>query len=168
MSDTFLERFEQRRQEKLAADRSFPLAGETLVHKASVAPEIPMRLQETRAKVTAQLLVAKELIAKANGKGVNADDIVISDDELLLMGEETVLACLEPESHDAWARLRDPKAAYPLDFDDVMSVADYLVSRVTGIIPTVAPVDSSTGRRQTASTSKARSRSTAKTPAGSG
>lgn len=172
MADDFLTRFEQRRQERLAADRSFPLAGETLIHKASVAPEVGQRLEEARDEMAAQLDQARAIsleiqkrIDSANGDGVDLSGIDtramrLTDDAVILAADETVLACLEPDSHEAWARLRDVKADYPLNVAEIMEITDYLLQRVTGV-PTDAPADSSDGRTKTGKQSKAASSSTA-------
>lgn len=176
MTDQFLEAFEARRAAREQADRSFPLAGETLVYRSSVAPEVGMRLETMRQKVREQLerlRVAASAVEKTAGNGAGEaslealstalDSMEISDEQMLQSGDETVLACLEPESHEAWARLRSKDAPQPLTFDEIFELADYLLGCVSGI-PTSAPADSSDGRTPTASKSKARSSSAAKTP----
>lgn len=163
--DDFLTRFEQRRADRLKADRSFTVAGETLTHKPSVSPEVGQRLEEVRRQVGAELEEAQKRIQAANGNPPDLSDLKISDDVMILTADETILACLEPGSHEAWARLRDVNAEYPLNFEEIMELADYLLGRVTGI-PTVAPADSSAGRTTTAKRSRANSSSTAKTPTG--
>ena len=179
MSETFLEQFERKRRERLEADRSFPLAGETLVHKPAVAPEVGQRLEQARVAVAAQLDQAMALqrelqkrVEDANGDGPNLEGLDLSvlsdmkrDDEIIAAADEAILACLEPGSHKAWGRLRDPAAAYPLDFNDIMGIADYLLGRVTGI-PTDAPAGSSAGRTKTAKPSKAASSSPARSRRG--
>ena len=165
MTDDFLTRFEERRKERLLADRSFPLAGETLTHKASVAPEVGKRLEEMRQEVGRELEELKRRLAEANGNPPDLSDLKISDDAMIEVADETILACLEPESHPVWARLRAIDNAYPLNFEEIMALADYLLGRVTGI-PTVAPAGSSDGRTTTAKRSKAASPSKAKTSAG--
>lgn len=162
MTDDFLARFEQRRQERLEADRSFPLAGATLTHKASVAPEVGKRLEDMRRQVGTELEEAQRRIQAANGSPPDLSDLKISDDEMIQAADETILACLEVESHETWASLRDIEAVYPLNFEEIMQLADYLLGRVTGI-PTDAPAGSSDGRTTTAKKSKAPSSSTAKT-----
>lgn len=165
MTDDFLTRFEQRRQERLAADRSFPLAGETLIHKASVAPEVGKRLEDMRQEVGRELDEAKRRLAEANGEPLDLSDLKISDDIMIQAADETIIACLEPDSHETWARLRAIDAEYPLNFEEIMMLADYLLGRVTGI-PTDAPAGSSAGREKTGRKSKADSSSTAKASTG--
>lgn len=165
MTDSFLERFEKRRQERLAVDRSFPLAGETLVHRASVAPEVGSRLEAMRDEVGKTVAEARRRIAAANGDPADLSDLDFDDSRMIESADETILACLEPESHEAWARLRAIDAEYPLNFEEIMSLADYLLGRVTGI-PTSAPADSSAGRTTTGKRSKADSSSTAKASKG--
>lgn len=159
MGDSFLEDFERRRQERLAADRTFTLAGERLTHKAAVAPEVAHRLEAMRRKVEAELAEARRRIETANGKPADLSDLQISDEAMIAAADDTILACLEADSHDGWARLRNTDAAYPLAWEDVMGIADWLLGRVSGI-PTVAPADSSDGRTKTATSSKAASSST--------
>ena len=156
MTDEFLERFERRRQERLAADRTFPLAGETLTHKPSVAPEVGSRLEAMRDDVGKQVAEARRRIAEANGEPADLSDLDFRDTTMIDTADETILACLEPESHEAWARLRATDSPYPLNFEEIMSLADYLLGRVTGI-PTSAPAGSSAGRETTAKRSKAAS-----------
>ena len=166
MSDQFLAEFERKRAERLAADRAFTLAGVTLTHKPSVAPEVGQRLEQMRRVVSGELEEMQKRIAAANGDGADLSDLRISDDEMIQSADETILACLEPESHQAWASLRAVDAGYPLNFNEIMGLADYLLGRVTGI-PTDAPADSSAGRKTTGKPSKAASSSKANVPAGS-
>lgn len=165
MTDDFLARFERRRQERLEADRTFPLAGETLTHRASVAPEVGSRLEAMRDKVGAEVAEARRRIAAANGEPADLSDLQFDDASMIEVADDTILACLEPDSHEAWSRLRAVDAAYPLNFEEIMSLADYLLGRVTGI-PTSAPADSSDGRTTTAKRSKAASSSTASSSTG--
>lgn len=161
MTDTFLQQFEERRQARLQTERSFVLAGETLVHKPSVAPEVGHRLEAMRQRVAEELAEARQRIEKANGKPPDLSDLeTISDDVMIKAADDAILACLDPDSHAGWARLRDPDAAYPLNWNEVVEIADWLLGRVTGI-PTDAPADSSDGRTQTGKNTKAASSSRA-------
>lgn len=167
MSDTFLERFEQRRTERLQADRSFVLAGETLTFKPSVAPEVGMRLQTVRQQYATQLLEAQRRLAayeKDPGKPIEVDDLNLDAEALIAAADEQIMACLDDPGQKAWGRLRALDAEYPLSASEIGEIADYLLGRVTGI-PTDAPVDSSNGRTKTVNGSKAPSSSRAKTPA---
>ena len=109
--------------------------------------------------------------AKKNGKGeeeiekliARMPDRKLDDDELIQIGDETIISCLEPESHKTWARLRSGEQRQPITFDEVFSIANYLLSRVTEI-PTDAPSDSSAGRTQDDKRSTGKSSSLAKTP----
>ena len=176
MTDDFLAAFEARRAAREQADRSFELAGEKLVYRASVAPEVGMRLEEMRQRVRAQLetlraaLDAAEKAPEQNGGEPDLtpvaavlDGMDVSDADMLQIGDETVLACLDPASHEAWARLRSNDAAQPLIFDEVFEIADYLLGKVAGI-PTDAPADSSAGRTEIDKPSKEKSSSPARTP----
>ncbi len=133
--DAFLQRFEERRAAREAADRTFQIAGATLTYRPSVAPEVGLKL----------------------------DAMTVSDSEMLQVGDETVLACLTVESREEWAALRSPDGEHPLTFDEVFEIADYVLGRVAGI-PTSAPADSSDGRTETAKPSKAKSSSRATAP----
>jgi hypothetical protein len=178
-TDEFLTRFEERRAAREHADRTVTIAGEKLVYRPTVAPEVGLRLEAMRQKVVEQLERLRDAAQKAErdtaaaeGNGTDVDltalndaleRMEVSDEDMLLIGDETVLACLEPSSHPAWARLRDPAATQPLTFDEVFELADYLLGRVAGV-PTSAPADSSDGRTETSRSSKGRSSSPAKIP----
>jgi len=169
--DEFLRAFEERRKARLEADRSFTLCGETLTHRAAVAPEVGMRLESMRQRVRHQLETLRkqaEEAQKANGDADLAaladalDNLDVTDEEMLSVADDTVRQCLEPDSHPAWDRLRSPDAPQPLTFDEIFEVADYLLGRVAGI-PTSAPADSSAGRTETAKPATGKSSSRAKT-----
>ncbi len=179
-TDEFLTRFEERRAAREHADRTVQIAGENLVYRPTVAPEVGLKLEAMRQKVVAQLERLRDAAQKAEkdtkaAEGNGAADIdltalndaldrmEVSDEDMLLIGDETVLACLEPTSHPAWARLRDADAKQPLTFDEVFELADYLLGRVAGV-PTSAPADSSDGRTETSRPSKGKSSSPAKIP----
>lgn len=164
--DDFLQNFERRRAEREQADRTFTLAGVTLTHKPSVAPEVGSRLEAMRRKVAAQLDEAqKRLAAAKDGALADLSDLDLRDEDMIQVADETILDCLEPDSHAGWAKLRDPASPHPLNFEEVMSITDYLLGRVTGV-PTVASADSSDGRTNTGSRSKGSSSRRAKTRAG--
>ncbi len=164
MTDDFLERFEAQRAARLAAERSFQLAGETLTFKPSVPPETGARLQACREKYANQLAEGQRRIAAYeadNSVGLMTDDLDLDIDGLILAADEQILNCLEPDGQAAWGRLRALDAAEPLTFQEIGQIADYLLGRVTGI-PTDAPAGSSAGRTTTAKQSKAASSSKAK------
>lgn len=165
MSD-FLTEFHKKREARLAADRTFTLAGETLTHRPSVAPQIGLKLEAARHKVSVELLEISQRAKEINGSVPDEFVRLISgqttDVEMLQISDEVIVACLEPDSHEAWGRLRDENAAYPLSVADVMEIADFLIERVTQI-PTVAPAGSSDGRTETVKPSKGTSSSAGKT-----
>lgn len=144
--DDFLVRFEERRKARAEAEREFTIAGETLRFRPTIAPEVMFRFQEPFRHA-------------ANGNGDGGD---LSDDLLLQIADETILACLEPGSYEGWARLRSVDAEQPLTYQDIFDIVGYLFSKVAGL-PTGAPSDSSSGRTETVSKSKAVSSSPAKT-----
>ena len=166
MSDTFLQDFEKRRAERLAADRTFQLAGETLVYRPSVPPQVGLKLEEARHRVAVEVLEISELAKGINGtvppEFVRLLSGQTTDSDILQIADETIVACLEPESLEGWGRLRAEDAAYPLSISEVMEIADWLIGKVTGT-PTDAPADSSDGREKTASRSKGSSSSTGRT-----
>lgn len=146
MTDDFLERFEQRRQERLQADRTVTIAGVDLIYRPSISPETALLLEETRDRYVSQ-----------NG----SRDITAT--HLVNVADQSILECLEPASHQAWANLRDPAAEYPLSLSDVFDLAEYLLGKAAGT-PTDAPSGSSDGRTTTAQQSTEDSSSTANAP----
>lgn len=176
--DDFLKDFERRRAEREQADRTFTLAGVTLTHKPSVAPEVGSRLERMRRRVARQGLEAQEKLAELQKRlaalkegdtlevgDLELTDEVVDDEGMILAADETILACLEPGSHAGWAQLRAPDAPHPLNLEDLMSFCDYLLGRVTGV-PTVASAGSSGGRTTTGSRSKGSSSRRARTRTG--
>jgi hypothetical protein len=153
MTDDFLERFEAQRAARLAAERSFQLAGETLTFKPSVREKYANQLAEGQRRIQAY--------EADNSVGLTTDDLDLDIDGLILAADEQILNCLEPDGQAAWGRLRALDAAEPLTFQEIGQIADYLLGRVTGI-PTDAPAGSSAGRTTTAKPSKAASSSKAK------
>ncbi len=165
MSDQFLEQFEKRRAERLAADRSFTLAGETLTHRAAVPPQIGLKLEEARHRVAVEVLEIQQLAEGMNGSIDPAFVRLLrgqtTDTDILQTADEVIVACLEQDSLEPWGRLRAEDAVYPLTITEVMEIADWLIGKVTGI-PTDAPAVSSAGRTSTGTASKDRSSSPAK------
>jgi hypothetical protein len=150
--DPWLENWEARRKERESADRSFEVLGETLVAKASVAPEIGLRLAEFQSRIAVYVPLAQE----AQEKGKPLPDLGVSDEELLALSEATIRACLEPASHEAWARLRDPERADPMSLMDIYGFATYVLSKATAL-PTGAPAGSSSGQASNGRSSTAAS-----------
>lgn len=165
MTDTFLEKFEERRAARARADRTITIAGAELTFRPAVAPEVGIRLQDTRRLAAEKVAEVRRHIAEANGSGVDATIMgsLVSDAEMIEVADETVLACLDPSSHAAWAELRSPDNSHPVTFEEVFEIADYLLGRVSGI-PTVAPAGSSGGRKKTGKGSSESSSSPATAP----
>lgn len=147
MTDDFLVRFEQRRKERLEADRTITISGVDLQYRPSITPETALLLEETRDRYVNQ-----------NG----SRDITATT--LVNIADQSILECLDPASHDAWATLRDPDADYPLSLTDLFDLAEYLLGKAAGT-PTDAPSDSSDGRTETEQPSKDDSSSKANDPA---
>lgn len=158
MSETALEQFMQRRQERAATPRSFIFEGETLIVKAGVAPEVAMKLARTRRALLEHTLRATEAARLEK----EIPDAPFTDEELLAVGDETALACLAPESREAWERIRSVDAANPLIWTDIFFLCDHFLARAAEPVPTVPPADSSAGRANTNGSSKDASRSPAK------
>ncbi len=146
MTDDFLVRFEQRRKERLEADRTITISGVELQYRPSITPETALLLEETRDRYVNQ-----------NG----SRDITATN--LVNIADQSILECLDPSSHDAWATLRDPAAEYPLSLTDLFDLAEYLLGKAAGT-PTDAPSDSSDGRTETEQPSKDDSSSKANDP----
>lgn len=182
MQDSFLEAFEARRREREQADRTITLAGEQLTFRPSVAPEVGMKLEAARQDTADRLKTlsdkATELdkVTARNGDAQADEDVAAmlavteaveavqeAEGRALETADATVLDCLDPDSHEAWGRLRSVEATHPLTFTEVFQIADYLLGKVAGI-PTDAPAGSSDGRTATGKPSKASSSSKAKTP----
>lgn len=156
--DPWIQQFEARRKERLKADRSFTVLGETLTAKASVAPEIGLRIGEFQARVAVYTVAAQE----AQVKGKPIPDLGVSDIEMLDLSEATIRACLEPSSIKAWERLRDPNRPEPMTLMDIYGFATYVLAKATGL-PTDALADSSTGPARNGRSSTAASSSRAGT-----
>lgn len=166
MTDDFLARFEERRQQRADADRTFPLAGETLTVKATAPAEVGLAMVRMRVKVAQELDAARKELSKKNGKPVDPAKLAIitSDEEMIQVADETALELLEPDCHDAWARLRDPKNPAALSFEELFEVVDYLQARVARV-PFDAASGSSTGPTETSPPSEEDSSSPATTRA---
>lgn len=145
--DTWLDNFNATREQRLKDDRSFTLLGERLTVKISVAPEVGFRLAALRRRVRDDI----EATQQANERGETAPDVT-TDAEMLAVAEDTIVACLEPESLDAWRRLRSADQPIPLSFREIFSLCDYILARASGI-PTDGPSDSSAGPTTTDSSS---------------
>ncbi len=154
--DPWLAQFEERRKEREKADRSFTLLGETLVVKPNVAPEVGLRRAAFQAKVQDYTLE----VAAAQQAGREIPELGVDDEEFLAMSESIIVACLEPESLEAWRRLRSPDHPDPLSLLDIYGLSGFVLSKASRL-PTDAPPASSNGRQAGAPTSKAGSRSRA-------
>lgn len=156
MSDAWLEDFEKRIADRQVSDRTFILLGEKLTVKPSVAPQVGLHFNETRNKVIQQTVARQE----AETAGKDLPDPIVTDAELLDVIEQTIRACLEPESLKTWDKLRSPEHPSPLNWFDLYSLCDYVLSRASGL-PTVASVASSNGRASAGRSSRAGSSSRA-------
>lgn len=157
--DPWLEQFNARRTDRLERtrdDRTITLLGETLTVKASIAPEVGIRIDE----ITTRLADYIERGQAAQQAGEPLPEAGISDTDLLDLSEATIRACLDPASTPAWERLRSPDSPDPLDLMEIYGLARFLVSKVT-LLPTDAPSGSSDGQTNTEPSSKAGSPSTA-------
>ena len=147
--DPWLVQFEERRKEREAADRSFEFLGETLTHKAMVAPEGGFRLGGFQRR---QLAYSKEQEAR-QARGEDTEPMGVTDEEFLDLCEWTIRSCLEPESLEAWERIRDPASPEPLSLLEIYGFATYIQAKASGVFPTDAPTGSSAGRSNGVSSS---------------
>ncbi len=138
---------EQQIEARLERERTFTFLGEQFTHRPSVSPSVGIRYAK-------QFLIVSTELAQSVEE--------TSDEAIIRSCDETVKSRLEPESWEAWDRLRADDARIPLTFRDIFEFADVLLGRVAGI-PTDAPTGSSDGRTATANGSKADSSSRAKT-----
>ena len=155
--DPWLTQFDQRREEREKEDRSFEFLGETLTHKASIAPEVGMRLGAFQRRGQEHERVQQERIAR----GEEREPLDVDDDKFLELCEWTIRSCLEPESIEAWERIRAPEFPHPMNWNEIYLFATYIQAKASGVFPTDAPTSSSDGQSSSASTSKAGSRSPA-------
>lgn len=112
-----LETYAAERAARQHSARSFMFEGEQFTYKPAVAAEV--------------------LVTFLERDGLSAR-------ELLTLCDHTALACLEPQSADAWTAIRSADHQPPLDFASVIWLADQIVTRASGL-PTVGPADSSAG-----------------------
>lgn len=144
MTEQWLEQLEKRREAREAANRSFDLRGETLTVKAGVAPQITIPVQN--ALNTAA--VENQAVAEATEKGQPPSVRTVTNDMLVDLADETILACLTVDCHSAWKRLRDPNAPIPVTEEELFIVMWGLVAKIANL-PTDAPAVSSNGRAPT-------------------
>ncbi len=156
--DPWLAQFEQRRKERETADRSFTLLGEALIVKPNVAPEIGLRREAFQNKVAAYTTEVEE----AQRAGNPIPELGVDDEEFLALSESIIVACLEPDSLDAWKRLRDPAHPDPLSLMDIYGLSGFVLAKASRL-PTVAPSGSSNGQAPGRRTSTGASRSKAGT-----
>lgn len=124
--------FDTARDERLKADRSFKIGGETFTHRAAVAPEEIMGWND---------LTEGTAGADTPGSG------------WLKALDETVLVILEPGQEELWAKVRDPKLQpQPLSVGDLVKVMEWLIEKVVAT-PTSEPAASGRGRARTAMSS---------------
>lgn len=154
--DPWLERLEERREQRKQASRTVPLLGEELTVKASIAPEVGLRI----TKLEIQIAEHRAAVADAEKEGKPRPLVGVTDIEVLDVIESVIRDCLEPAALPVWAKLRDPAAPEPLDFEDLYLIAKGLVATVVGL-PTGGPTDSSAGQGSGKRSSKARSSSRA-------
>lgn len=154
--DPWLVQFEERRKEREQADRSFALLGEELTVKANVAPEIGLRREAFQIKVAAYTVE----VAEAQAAKEPVPELGVNDEEFLELSESVILACLEPDSLDAWKRLRAPDHPDPLSLMDIYGLSGFVLAKASRL-PTVAPSGSSAGRQNGRTSSKAGSSSRA-------
>ncbi len=155
--DPWLAQFEERRKEREQADRSFTVLGEELVVKASVAPEVGLRLAKFQVAMAKYVADFQEAQAKQKPPPTDSG---YTDEDMLELSESVIVDCLTPESLEAWQRLRDPARPEPLALLEIYGLAGYVLARASGF-PTGGPSASSDGQRNGKSSSQAKSPSRA-------
>ena len=159
MTDPWLAQFEARRAEREKADRTFALFGEELTVKASVAPEVGLRLGKFQIAMAAFV----EDYQKAEAANTPLPESSgYTDEEMLALSESVIADCLTADSLEAWQRLRRPDSAEPLTLLEIYGLASYVLGRATGL-PTGGPSASSDGPQNGNTSSKGRSSSRAGT-----
>ena len=152
MEDDFLKAFKEQRRLRAEQDRSFDLEGVTLTYRAAVAPEVPLRFQEATDALAQWADDVNRLLATANGTTPDIPAQPVTEADLLRVYDDTVIACLEDSSAEAWAKLRAPDAPYPLLGEEVYRLAVYLIGKTTSL-PTDGLLGSSSTQPETATTS---------------
>jgi hypothetical protein len=142
-------------------DRLFKIGGEEFRHRASVAPEKIMAWMELgeRGSVEKQRLEsAQKALEAAQAQDMAAEHIErlaervagfaeeakaasVPEGQWVSILDDTILSLIEPDYHDAWRRVRDQDAVFPLSIGDMTEVLDWLVKKVVAR-PTQSPSDS--------------------------
>lgn len=117
-----MKNFDEARAERERRDRSFQIGGEEFTYRPAVAPETILRWSQMT--------------------GGEMPDL--TEEQALDIFDETVLAFLEPDQSEKWARIRNPKAAHPLNVADLRALVSWLFEEQAGR-PTGKPSDSSGG-----------------------
>lgn len=118
-----MKNFDEARREREQRDRGFQIGGEDFTYRPAVAPEAILNW------------------SKMTG-GEMGDDL--TEEAALSIFDETVVAFLEPGQDEKWAKVRDPKAAHPLNISDLRELVSWLFEEQSGR-PTEPPSDSSDG-----------------------
>lgn len=122
---------EEARKERLDADRSFVIGGETFYYRAAVAPEVVLDWNDI-----------------VTGKVDSSDTRVWVE-----MYDQTTLAMLAPGQEEKWKKVRSADVEHPLNISDVREVFYFLLEQATGR-PTGEPQGSSDGSSQNGTASK--------------
>lgn len=158
--DEWMQQFDERREARRNASRTFTFCGVKLTHKVSIAPQVAIQFNETRLRAT------RALRAAAEATDASPSELeIVSDAELIDTADATVRACLEPGSVAAWGKLRSIDNPEPLTFGEIFQFCDYIITKCSSL-PTDAPSASSNGASSGARSSKAGSSSRAGTRKG--
>lgn len=121
-------------------DRSFVIGGETFVYRTSVAPE--------RFKKWSMMVGGEYVLKDERGRPILDEHrqpvSTLTEDEALVIYDETILAFLEPGQEEKWKAVRAADAANPLNLEDIKAVMRWLFDQQTGR-PTGRPSGSSSG-----------------------
>lgn len=127
--------FDEARRARLERDRSFQIGGQVLTYRPAVPPEALL----------------------AYNKAITGE-VTATEEEWISIYDETILSMLEEGQEDGWKIVRDPKAANPLNVQDLNELLQWLLEEQTGR-PTGQPSDSSTSSGGNGTQSKADSSS---------
>lgn len=155
--DLWMTQFNERREARQKAERTFLFCGEQLTHKAGIAPQVSIQFNDTRNRAIAGLRAASEATEEKPSTVP-----IVTDSEMIDAADAAVRACLEPDSISVWEKLRAADSPSPLVFSEIFQFCDYLIAKCSGL-PTAAPSASSNGASSGARSSKAGSSSKAGT-----
>jgi hypothetical protein len=133
--------FDVARKEREERDRGFQIGGETFTCRAAVAPQSVMRW----GKMTAGEFYARDTNGNVVVNPVSGRPLsVLTEEEILEIFDETVVAFLEPGQQEKWEAVRAADAKHPVNLDDLTELIEWLWEQSAGH-PTGEPSGSTDG-----------------------